>query len=88
MKKLLLTATMLCALTAAAETYTGLVVDMGGSCVITEADNPKQTLANIMWNLKADVADYVGKVVTIEGKLHPQKDFPTLESITSISEAK
>lgn len=88
MKKLIMTSVALCALAAAAETYTGLVVDMGGSCVITEPDNPKQTIVNVMWNLKADVAQYVGKVVTVEGKLHPQKAFPTLESITSISEVK
>lgn len=88
MKKLLITAVSLCAITAFAETYTGLVVDMGGACVITKPDDPKQTIVNVMWNLKADVAQYVGKVVTVEGKLHPQKDFPTLESITSISEAK
>ena len=88
MKKLIMAAAVLCTLTAAAETYTGLVVDMGGACVITEPDNPKQTLVNLKWNLKPDVEAYVGKIVTIEGILDPTKAFATMETITSISEAK
>lgn len=88
MKKVAMIALLAVCASGFGESFTGLVVDKGGACVLAKPESPKEAIANIMWNLKSEVVEYAGKVVTIEGTLDPSKDYPTLESITSITEVK
>lgn len=84
------TAVLLVTLTAAtvlqAETYQGLVVDKGGTAVIAKPSNPNETIVNILFSISGEALPYAGKIVEITGTLHPEKSFPTLQSIQSIKE--
>jgi hypothetical protein len=84
------TAVLLVTLAAAtvlrAETYQGLVVDKGGTAVIAKPSNPNDTIVNIMFSISGEALPYAGKIVEITGTLHPEKSFPTLQSIQSIKE--
>lgn len=69
-----------------AETYTGLVVSKNGTAVIASESNPNQTIVNVMMSIAGEVLPYEGKVVEVTGTLHPERSFPTLQTVESIKE--
>lgn len=71
-----------------AETYTGLVVSKNGTAVIASESNPNQTIVNVMISIASEVLPYEGKVVEVTGTLHPERSFPTLQTVESIKEVQ